>query len=130
MIADRTPGTLGGLIAVGPGNYENEVLAIAGGENVLATAGGMSYPRISLETVLRTDPDVIVDLTDAHAVDAAHISARQADLELWGRERGLQAVRNGRVFMADSTVFVVPGPRVPEAAERLFEALHRPGTAK
>ncbi len=125
MIADRTPGTLSGLIAVGPGNYENEVLAIAGGENVLtALPGGISYPRISLETVLRDDPEVIVDLTDAHDADAAHIAARQADLELWGRERGLQAVRNHRVFIADSTAFLVPGPRVPEAAERLFEALH------
>ena len=129
MIADRTPGTLTGLIAVGPGNYENDVLEIAGGENVLARPGSvasglMSYPRISLETALRENPDVIVDLTDAHDTDAAHIAARRADLELWGREQGLQAVRNHRVYIADSAVFLVPGPRVAEAAERLYEALH------
>ena len=129
MIADRTPGTLAGLVAVGPNNYENELLELAGGLNVLArpAAGAvamLSYPRISLETVLRDNPDVIIDLTDAHDTDAAHIAARRADLELWGREQGLKAAREHRVYVADSTVFLVPGPRMAEAAERLFEALH------
>ena len=124
MIADRRPGTLTDLIAVGPGNYEDEVLAIAGGENVLAKPGMMSYPRISLETVLRENPDVIIDLTDAHDTDAAHVQARADDLAMWGREQGLKAAREHRVYVADSTVFLVPGPRVGEAAERLYEALH------
>ena len=134
MIADRTPGTLGGLVAVGPNNYENELLELAGGLNVLThpaagsvNAGALkvlSYPRISLETVLRENPDVLIDLTDAHDTDAAHIAARRADLELWWREQGLKAAREHRVYMADSTVFLVPGPRMAEAAERLYEALH------
>ena len=124
MIVDRRPGTLNDLVATGPGNYEDEVLQIAGGVNVLAKPGMMSYPRISLETVLREDPEVIVDLTDAHDTDAAHLAARKADALLWAREQGLQAARNHRVYIADSTVFLVPGPRVAEAAERLYDALH------
>ncbi len=124
MIVDRRPGTLNDLVATGPGNYEDEVLQIAGGVNVLAKPGMMSYPRISLETVLREDPEVIVDLTDAHDTDAAHLAARKADALLWAREQGLQAARDHRVYIADSTVFLVPGPRVAEAAERLYDALH------
>ena len=124
MIADRTPGTLTGLVAVGPGNYEDEVLAIAGGDNVLREPSMPSYPRVSLETALRENPDVIIDLTDAHDADAAHVQARLADQALWGRELGLTAVRNHRVYIADSTVFLVPGPRVAEAAEKLYLALH------
>ncbi len=125
MVVDRRPGTLTDLIAVGPGNYENELLEAAGGVNVLAKAGMMSYPRISLETVLREDPDVIVDLTDSHDEEPANVAARAADKALWGRERGLKAVRNGRVYIADSAVFLVPGPRVPEAAEKLYEVMHK-----
>ena len=128
MIVDRQPGQLTGLIAAGPDNYESELLAAAGGVNVLASTGGMRYPRISLETVLRADPDVIVDLTDAHDTDAAHIAARQVDLLLWEHEQGLKAARTHRIYIADSTVFVVPGPRVVEAAERLYQALHVGGT--
>jgi iron complex transport system substrate-binding protein len=124
MIVDRRPGTLEDLIAVGPGNYENELIEAAGGENVLAHAGLMSYPRIALETVLRENPEVIVDLTDAHDTDAQHIAARASDKALWMQQTALQAARFNRIFLADSTVFVVPGPRMVEAAQRLFDAFH------
>ena len=127
MIVDRRPGLLSDLIAVGPGNYENELLEAAGGSNVLARPGIMSYPRISLETVLREDPEVIIDLTDAHDTDAQHIAARAADRLLWMHEQGLRSARSGRIFVADSTVFIVPGPRMVEAAQRLFELLHGAG---
>jgi iron complex transport system substrate-binding protein len=124
VVVDRRPGLLADIVAVGPGNYLNELIETAGGTNVLATAGVPPYPRISLETILRDDPDVIIDLSDAHDADAAHIAARADDKLLWGRETGLKAVRTGHVAIADTTEFVVPGPRSVAAAQQFFTYLH------
>ena len=70
FIIGRRPGMLADLVAVGPGSYINELIEIAGGTNVLAIAGQPEYPRISMETVLRLDPDVIVDTVDMGETDA------------------------------------------------------------
>ncbi len=124
VVADRRAGTLEDLIAVGPNNYVNEMIEIAGGVNVLHEAKLPMYPRISLETVLRAEPEVIVDLTDSHDTDAAHERVRTVDKELWGREQELAAVKAGRVIVGTSVVLLVPGPRTPEAAEMFYQYFH------
>jgi iron complex transport system substrate-binding protein len=53
VIMDRKQAMLTDLIAIGPNNYVNQIMEIAGGINVLAKPGLPQYPRISLETVLR-----------------------------------------------------------------------------
>jgi iron complex transport system substrate-binding protein len=124
VVVDRRPGLLADIVAVGPGGYLNELITMAGGVNVLATPGVPPYPRISLETILRDDPDVIVDLSDAHETDAAHLAARVADRQLWARETGLRAVRQGHVTLAETSEFVVPGPRSVDAARKMFLWFH------
>lgn len=125
VIADRRAGLLADLIAVGPGNYVNDLIEIAGGVNVLNEAGLPMYPHISLETLLRHDPQVIIDLTDAHALDAAHLRVREQDLALWQQQQSLTAVRAHRVFLGDNSVLLVPGPRTPDAAEQFFHFFHQ-----
>ncbi|HLL22033.1 MAG TPA: helical backbone metal receptor, partial [Kofleriaceae bacterium] len=55
-ILDREAGGLGNLVAAGPGSWLDELLAVVGGENVLA-ASGVRYPKLSMEEVLRAQPD-------------------------------------------------------------------------
>jgi iron complex transport system substrate-binding protein len=124
VIADRRAGTLSDLIAVGTGNYVHEMIEIAGGVNVLLAERLPMYPRISLETVLRSNPEVIVDLTDSHDADEAHARMRRADLELWRAHPEIAAVKTGRVFVGSSVVLLVPGPRTPEAAEMFYGYFH------
>lgn len=127
FVVGRTPGRLDGLVAVGKGSFLNEVMAMAGGHNVLADAP-VAYPRLSLEAVHRLDPDVIVDMgdmADTTAVPAAHLRSIQT---LWGTQRSLQAVRSGKVFAVAADIFVVPGPRIAETAEAfaaLFQGVTR-----
>ena len=83
VIVDRQQGTLNNLIAVGPDNYVNQILEIAGGTNVLAKPGLPQYPHISLETVLRENPDVIIDLSSTQETEAARRASRAATLALW-----------------------------------------------
>jgi iron complex transport system substrate-binding protein len=124
VIVDRRQGTLTDLIAVGPNNYVNQILSIAGGNNVLAQPGLPQYPHISLETVLRENPDVIIDLSGTQETEAARQASRTATLALWSQYRDLAAVRTGHVYAGTTNSLVVPGPRTPLAAQRLFDFVH------
>lgn len=122
-IVDRTPGTLQGMFAAGPGSYIDELLTLAGGRNV-APAGGGSFPKVSLEQVLAADPEVIIDMGDYMQGRAATAETRRAKLALWANYPNLRAVRNRRVYDVSSDAFVVPGPRLVEAARALEKLLH------
>ena len=124
VIVDRQQGTLNNLTAVGPNNYVNQILEIAGGTNVLAQAGIPQYPRISLETVLRENPDVIIDLSGTQETEAARRGSGVATVALWGQYHDLAAVRNGHVYAGTTNSLVVPGPRTPIAAQQLFDFVH------
>jgi iron complex transport system substrate-binding protein len=124
VIVDRQQGTLNNLTAVGPDNYVNQILEIAGGTNVLAKRGLPQYPHISLETVLRENPDVIIDLSGTQKTKEARRASRAATLALWSQYREIAAVRNGHVYAGTTDSLVVPGPRTPIATQRLFDFLH------
>ncbi len=124
VIVDRQQGSLNNLTAVGPNNYVNQILEVAGGTNVLAKPGVPQYPKISLETVLRENPDVIIDLSGTQETDEARRASRAAALTLWGQYRDLAAVRASRVYAGTADALVVPGPRTPIATQRLFDFVH------
>jgi iron complex transport system substrate-binding protein len=127
VVADRRPGVLTDLIAIGPDNYVNQILEIAGGNNVLARPGLPRYPRISLETVLRENPDVLIDLSGTQESEAERQASQAAALALWGQNAELTAVRNRHVYVGTTNALLVPGPRTVEAAQRLFDYLHGSG---
>jgi len=129
VIINRRPGMLADLTAVGPDSYLQELLEIAGGTNVLAKPDLPLYPRISLETVLRDDPDVILDLSGQQESEAERQAASSQVLALWRQDPQLSAVRNGRVIVGTSNALLVPGPRAPEAARLLFDYLHGSGAS-
>jgi iron complex transport system substrate-binding protein len=116
FIIGRRPGQLADLIAIGPGSYLNELIEIAGGVNVMAIAGQPEYPRISMETVLRLNPDVIVDTVDMGDTDAERRERQPVNERLWSAYGMLTAVRTRQVHAAATDALVVPGPRVVEAA--------------
>jgi iron complex transport system substrate-binding protein len=124
LIMDRRQGMLSDLIAIGPSNYVNQIMEIAGGTNVLAKPGLPQYPRISLETVLRENPDIILDLSGTQESEEQRQAARGATLALWRQNGELTAVRNGHVYVGTSNALLVPGPRTVEAAQRLFDYFH------
>jgi iron complex transport system substrate-binding protein len=127
VIANRRQGMLADLVAIGPDNYVNQILEIAGGINALAKPGLPQYPHISLETVLRENPDVIIDLSGSQETEATRQAARAATLSLWRQNGELTAVRNGHVYIGTSNALLVPGPRTVEAAQKLFDYIHGSG---
>jgi iron complex transport system substrate-binding protein len=117
FIIGRRPGRLEDLVAIGPGSYINELIEIAGGANVLAIPGQPEYPRISMETVLRLNPDVIVDTVDMGDTDAERRTRQPINQQLWSAYPMLTAVKTRQVHAATADALVVPGPRVVEAAQ-------------
>jgi iron complex transport system substrate-binding protein len=124
VIIDRRQGMLTDLVAIGPSNYVNQILEIAGGTNVLAKPGLPQYPHIALETVLHENPDVILDLSGSQESEAQRQAARDATLALWRQNGELTAVRNSHVYVGTSNALLVPGPRTVEAAQRFFDYIH------
>jgi len=123
FVVGRTPNRLDGLIVVGQASYLNEIIALAGGENVFRDAVA-SYPGVSLEEVLARNPDVIVDMGDmADTVGVTEEHKREV-ISLWERLSSVAAVKQHRVYAVASDVYVVPGPRVVEAAKAFLEMLH------
>jgi iron complex transport system substrate-binding protein len=124
FIVGRTPGRLEGLIAVGKGSFLNELIAFAGGRNIHADSL-VTYPRISVEAVLRLDPDVIVDMGEMAETVGVTEAHKQAVVKLWRQQADLKAVKAKRVYAVAADIFVVPGPRVAQAAEEFASMLHQ-----
>ena len=123
FVVGRTPNRLDGLIVVGQASYLNEIIALAGGENVFRDAVA-SYPAVSLEEVLARNPDVIVDMGDMADTVGVTDQHKREVTSLWERLTSVAAVKQHRVFAVASDVYVVPGPRVVEAAKAFFAMLH------
>ncbi len=116
-IIDRTPGQLGRMVAVGPGAWLDELLAITGAANALADAG-RAYINIGAEEVMRAAPDVILE------------TARPGQQRLsddWRDLPEVPAVAGGRVYALVDPIYSAPTPRVGEALRGLEQLLHGDG---
>jgi cobalamin transport system substrate-binding protein len=114
VIIDREAGGLGNLVAAGTGSWVDELLAVVGGDNVLA-ASGVRYPKISLEEIITGNPEVIIDLSfDDNP-------ARKASA--W-KELDVKAVRDNRVRPLDDDYLKGPSPRVKQALAALAKAIN------
>jgi iron complex transport system substrate-binding protein len=83
----------------------------------IAAAAASAYPQISLEEVLRADPEVIV-LGDAdYGTTPEQVAVRPG----WS---GISAVKNKRVLGISDSLVSRPGPRVAEAASAYAKLLH------
>ena len=101
----------------------NEIIEIAGGANIFRDAKA-AYPTVSLEEILARNPEVIIDMGEMADTVGVTEAQKQAVQKLWTGMSSVAAVRSGRVHAVASDVFVVPGPRVVDAAAEFFKLLH------
>jgi iron complex transport system substrate-binding protein len=123
FVIGRSPNRLDGLVVAGRASYLNEVIEVAGGENVFRDAVA-AYPAVSLEEVMARNPEVIVDMGDMSDTVGVTEEHKRNVIALWDRIPNLAAVKQHRVFAVASDVFVVPGPRAINAAKAFAEMLH------
>ncbi len=100
------------LMTAGPGTFIDELIWMAGGENVSGDAG-MEWPEFSVEAVVQRDPDVIITIW----TDREDVLRRPA----WN---GLSACRTGRVCKMNPDILTRPGPRLVQGLRDLLEIIH------
>jgi iron complex transport system substrate-binding protein len=123
FIVGRNPNSIDGLVAVGSKSYLNELMALAGGKNIFGE-GPAAYPKVGMEEILSRDPEVIIDMGDMATTTGVTDAQKRAVVALWNKYPMVSAVRQKRVFAVASDIFVVPGPRVVEAAREFARMLH------
>ncbi len=123
FIVGRSPNAIEGLIAVGRASYLNDLIRVAGGENVFANAPS-PYPKVSLEEVLARNPEVIVDMGEMADPEGVTDEQKARVVRLWQRYPHLAAVERNAAYAVASGIFVVPGPRMVDAARAFARMLH------
>ncbi len=97
----------------GKGTFIDEVISIAGGENVVEARG---FVKLSIEEVLRKNPDVIITSTHAGRIE---------DLRKLPGYRETNAVRNNRICIISSDDIIArPGPRIVLGIREVLKCLH------
>jgi iron complex transport system substrate-binding protein len=105
------------LITIARGSYMNELVDIAGGKNIYGEMEEAS-PTVSIEDVLKRDPDYIIT--------GAEGAAKIRNDPKWSQAR---AVKSGHILVADTSLVGRPSVRLGEAAVSLARLLH-PGSVR
>lgn len=104
------------LITAGAHTFISDVIRLAGGRSVTRDLG-QEWPRMSLESALARDPDVILlPQSTSFAPDLAQL----ARLPGW---KDFRAVKEHRVYLVPDTI-VRPSPRLVDALEVVATILH------
>ena len=104
------------------GHWVPEMVAKAGGEDVLGRAGEPSF-RVRAEQIADSRADVVVVMPCGYDSARAQREGRAASWpDAWS---GLPAVREKRIFAADAnSYFSRPGPRLADGIAILAQILH------
>jgi cobalamin transport system substrate-binding protein len=113
-------GQLGKVYIAGKDNYYGKMIQMAGGVN--AYNGNIRYPAVSIEGLLRMNPDVIIDLV----TDYRDSGLKEENLlEEWTEVRGTSAYESGQVYVMGEDFWTLPGPRFIRIVEELSQILDK-----
>ena len=103
----------------GPGSFYDELLRLAGHENVVPGAQGAFAP-LSLEFIVRADPDVIIELDpDGQCRPTGDADARRA----WAKVGKLRAATSSRIHVLTGPEHYLLGPRIAFTYDALCRAI-------
>jgi iron complex transport system substrate-binding protein len=108
------------LFVAGSGTFIDELITIAGGENIAGDSIS-KYPQIGIESVIARAPDVILytslnfELTPEQEAEAK---------KLWSVYPSLPAVREGRIRGLEADYVTLAGPRLEMGVEQIARAIH------
>jgi len=105
------------IMAANGNTFLDDLIRLAGGVNMTRNEP-VTYPRISLEAVIRGRPEVI--LISSMDRDGAFEEARRQ----WLNWTLIPAVKHGRVHLVDSDLTDRPAPRIVRGLEILARYIH------
>jgi len=115
FVVGHTIGGLQQIYAAGNDSFVGEIIALAGGENILAGTK-IAFPLVSKEQLIKRDPEVIVDSMPSDEATGDTIEKAKV---AWGQLPSLRAVRNHHVYFLKQDEYLIPGPTMVGLAEYL-----------
>ena len=116
IVVGRNPGTLEDIYVIGRNNYMDELITLAGGENVVEKE--RNALKITKEAIFSYNPDVIIEINHQQIDREAEI------LAIWNTLKQVEAVKNNQVYILSSKVLLHPSQRIVDGAQTLTEILH------
>lgn len=116
IVVGRNPGTLEDIYVIGTNNYIDELLNLAGGENVVKNE--RNALKITKEAIFTFNPDVIIEINHQQGDRETEI------LEIWNSLNQVDAVKNKQVYILSSKVLLHPSQRIVDGAQILTDILH------
>jgi iron complex transport system substrate-binding protein len=105
------------IMSVNRNTVHHDVIRLAGGINMTSDEP-ITYPRISLEEVIRRKPDVIV-------ISSMERGGRfEKTRQEWFEWKSIPAVQDKRVHLVDSDLIDRPSPRLIEGLEIMAKLIH------
>jgi iron complex transport system substrate-binding protein len=105
---------------VGIKTFVNEIIDLAGGQNVISPTGDQ-YPSVGTETILTCGAEVIIQ----SAMGTEDITKQQETAEkFWSRYANLPAVKDKKIYVIEADTVLRLGPRLPDGAMAVAKLLH------
>jgi iron complex transport system substrate-binding protein len=105
------------LMSVNRSTTHHDLIELAGGQN-LAEDQPVTYPRLSLEEIIRRRPEVIMISSMDRGEE--HERARKE----WYRWTAIPAVQKGRVHLISSDLIDRAAPRIVKGLEEMAKLIH------
>lgn len=119
IIVSRDPAELRSMYQAASGNFLGELFLLAGGK--LAISEGSPVSR---EDIIRANPQVIIDMTQAPADGNTTTPVKARDVPYpWNTLTTVDAVRSGNVYALKDSHAMLPGPSVMDTAAQLSKLL-------
>jgi iron complex transport system substrate-binding protein len=103
------------LMTAGTDTFIDDMITIAGGENLGAMAGS-GFPNFSTEVLVQEDPAVYI-------ADSGSMS-EPGEIDKRAGFSELTAVKEGKVFIIEDSIIARPGPRLAEGLRQLAGMIH------
>ena len=121
LVFGREPLTLRNVYASGGIGFLQDMLEVAGGNNVFSEIDSENVSQVSSESILSAAPEIIIEIRYGENLPRNIVEDERA---VWTQLSTLPAVRNNRIYFVTGNRFVVPGPRVAQATEELARMIH------
>ena len=108
------------LYAVGRDTFLNELLTIAGGENVLPDTMAR-YPKVSKEYIIAKSPEIIIEVGPKSNLSKEETLARK---KTWGKFSTLRAVKDDKLYFISADYILIPGPRLLNILDDFTRTIH------
>ena len=98
------------LYAAGRNTFLSEIIEICGGENIIVEEN-IRYPKISVEEIIKKDPDIIFDTSLGISLPQNQISE---NFNIWKKLNNISAVKSEKVIYLNDPHITIPGTNIKE----------------